>query len=733
MATTAIISPTITELSQYKQALDTANLAVDYERTCHQVEAITQQEAHRKLRVQILLLEDEIHQINDQLTTEQEQGEELHQQLDTANDQCAELEEDMQQLNQSVRTKTAQLDTLKAELSAMTTASSDATKLLTEKLALSREITLLKPEVESLRAQVRSQSEILSEKLALERQLTTTQVELENAQRTIERNAAKEAKNHDRTEYEIQLDEAHKEMLEIKKEKKLAEREVERLASELATAQDGVPATTKQIAKAATSAEMRAQLDDLKSELQEAIKARSEAEKQIESLNKKWEEAPSISEKPVKMTKKEEKLTELRSQISDLKDQLKAETKARQTIEAEAEKLKSWTVESKEPTGTVTVSSEVVELLESQIDLLRKDMQAEKKERQKAEQALEKESMAWQAQKSLLDDKLDAFRTKLRSTKERLKETQEQLKQAKSTAPAPAADKTARNPRKRGASHLDESSIGTPGDGAQAAKRNKRVGSLVHAAPGDKSSFSITPFLNRTMSLAPDTPEEPAEEPTKVPTITLELPAEAVDSPSMVTKKARKNVRKNNKPLSQASTSKHNARPRKSARAPTLEKVLEEPSVLENDAPLPVREDPQRDSTTNLVPDAIIAEPTQLSTQTLPTQTLSNTTLKLKAPTKTSSGARKSLASFATFTEEPTQEKRKKRKLGAGTTKTLFDEDDEDKMPSKPIPGRGLFGGAKALARPFVFGAKKGSGGMAAADVSFAFSPLKKDRRVGSK
>ena len=59
---------------------------------------------------------------------------------------------------------------------------------------------------------------------------------------------------------------------------------------------------------------------------------------------------------------------------------------------------------------------------------------------------------------------------------------------------------------------------------------------------------------------------------------------------------------------------------------------------------------------------------------------------------------RKSLMSFAAFTDEPEPEKKKKRKLlggGGGLGKTLFDVEG-DAMPAKLVPGKGLFA-ARAL------------------------------------
>jgi len=98
---------------------------------------------------------------------------------------------------------------------------------------------------------------------------------------------------------------------------------------------------------------------------------------------------------------------------------------------------------------------------------------------------------------------------------------------------------------------------------------------------------------------------------------------------------------------------------------------------------------------------------------------------------------RKSLLSFAALTDEPApaEKKKKKRKLlgggsSSGLGKTLFDEDDGDKLPAKPIPGKGLFAGRGLLGG----GKKKGllKGPFVTADDGFTFSPLKKDRKAAA-
>jgi hypothetical protein len=145
--------------------------------------------------------------------------------------------------------------------------------------------------------------------------------------------------------------------------------------------------------------------------------------------------------------------------------------------------------------------------LGSQLEELRKEMAKERREAQKTERELRKQATDWESQKTIMESKLDAFRSKLRSTKEQLKEAQKELEETQVMKPQvqpPPAKSTAVNRRKRQTAHFDpDASIGTPGNNGVHAVKRVRTSTL----PGDKSTFSITPFLNRTMSILPDTPD----------------------------------------------------------------------------------------------------------------------------------------------------------------------------------------------------------------------------------
>ncbi|MCJ1434812.1 hypothetical protein MMC27_004182 [Xylographa pallens] len=350
--------------------------------------------------------------------------------------------------------------------------------------------------------------------------------------------------------------------------------------------------------------------------------------------------------------------------------------------------------------------------LEAQVDSLQAELAKERREREKVEREAQKVTSEFDGKKTILDSRLDAFRNKLRMTKEQLKETQEELQAARATTRAqigmgPGTEailesiQTNRNPRKRSLAQLDtDAAIGTPGI-LPAAKKSKRGSTL----PGDKSTFSITPFLNRTTSIAPDSP------PTEQPTIEREQEgvedddAQATAAPTSdvspsahpATKIVKKEPKKNattKRPavLAAAKAAKSNNKSvtgRRLKIAPALEQVQEE----DNDENLPP-------ANQELIPaNEHVTQP-------------KNNHVELNDRAS----------------EEPTFIKKKRKLLGGGLAKTLFDDDDGDLVKGSD---RGLFGGAKgfgSFGRPLGNVKLGGRPGSSASGFG-AFSPLKKDKR----
>lgn len=471
---------------------------------------------------------------------------------------------------------------------------------------------------------------------------------------------------------------------------------------------------TEKLALSRELSNMKPELDHLRtqaSSYQQTLSEKLSLERQLNTVQVELENAQRAAQRAKDRQRKTGDYdATYETQLDELQKQLKDEKVARREAQRELERRKSEAASNERPSSRGKDSADD-ERLKAKVDELRKELSAEKKERAKSEKAIEKEKATWEAQKSILDEKLAQFRTKLRSTKEELKEREAELERMKSGAAANIAPTiTARakpvNPRKRAAAQMDPdaSNLGTPGDGLP-AKRGKKV-SAAGAMPGEKSNFSITPFLNRTMSVPPegDSDAEPARiNPT-------EATAAEDDDEATPTQAKKPPARKAAvpKPLAPAASAKTNAKPAPHRRikkttaavAPTLDTIV----------------------------DASPEKPSAQTAQQAPIP-------KLKA----NRPPRKSLLDFSTFNvDPPVQKKKKQRTLGnasflGGNTTTLFDEEDGDAPKAKAIPGKGLFGGrGMTFGRGGFANAKNRLKGplMVADDGSgFQFSPLKKDRR----
>ena len=557
---------------------------------------------------------------------------------------------------------------MQAELKALEDVTSDSDKILSEKLALSREISSLRPEVDHLRAQVESNSSLLSEKLALQRQLTTLQVELENEKRTSARTISKQGKKMEQDErLHSELEEVRRELTAEKKERlkaeaavASAEKAVEKVQADLESQQQAtekLEAKLEKLAKKDTKASKRdeandAALDELRQELEQEKALRVKAEKALKRAGSD------------------------NAEVEQLREELELEQKARQKAEKALKKTSQQT---------------------DQADDAQKVLEEEKRERKKQEKEYARTLAELQGRNTILDDKLSAFREKLRTTKEKLKEKEAQLERverAQTAPPAKEATKAAKNIRKRTAASVEpDTMLGTPGDAV--AKRFKRGASV--AAMAETSNFSLTPFMNRTTANitagSPIVEEDEDEEENAAP----------IKAPKL----------KASKPLAPAASAKANPKPRKKT---ALSSVLTS-----------VDEETRDPSSTNA------AAPTKI-----PLKDADNGTTALKPKKDSKAKPRKSLMSFANFTDDPAPEKKKKRKLGGTNAgKTLFDEDGEDDALPQPAglgalsSGKGLFA-ARALGKSVLGkgGNRPISGGFGAmSEEAFAFSPLKKERR----
>jgi len=408
----------------------------------------------------------------------------------------------------------------------------------TELKACLRDIDTYQAEINALNAATISSTKLLTEKLALSRELSALKPELEHlrSQATSQQNVLA-----DKLSLQRELSTAQ---VELEQEKRTIQRLVQQKNDDSANGEE---------------------VEELRQQL---AKEKKQAQKLERKISKRANE---------KSTADAALVDEFESVKQELEDAKRRTQQAERKLE-EASKSHSTSEDNI-----------------AQLDQLRIDLAKEKKALAKAEREQLKKSSEWDVQKETLETKLDAFRNKLRSTKEQLKEAQDELERREQAKFAESAAATkariagraasvepTQNPKKRNIARFDpDMTIGTPGNGGPAAKKPRTTLSTV----GDKSIFSITPFLNRTMTILPESPNavmnttinELAEEAEKESSKDQEKgkqPAAAkkkVDTKEAVGGKATSKS-KAVKPLKESS----NARTNAVVKAPALDKVVEE-------------------------------------------------------------------------------------------------------------------------------------------------------------
>ncbi|OAL38506.1 hypothetical protein AYO20_02155 [Fonsecaea nubica] len=221
------------DTTEIAQSFETTKLELAYEHALRATERIYEEERVRGLHVQLLLLEHE----NDGLREQAESGEDEQHHLRETNEELqgrlADVEADFQQAQVDLKARLRDLEYLKTEVNVLNAASSDASKLLAEKLALSRELNTLKPELEHLRSQNSAYQKLLSEKLALQREVSSLQVELETEKRTVQRLKAQEKSSSlEDSELMAEVESLRKELAKIQRDAQKTERESRKRTSD---------------------------------------------------------------------------------------------------------------------------------------------------------------------------------------------------------------------------------------------------------------------------------------------------------------------------------------------------------------------------------------------------------------------------------------------------------------------------------------------------------------------
>ncbi|OKL55738.1 hypothetical protein UA08_09116 [Talaromyces atroroseus] len=137
---------------------------------------------------------------------------------------------------------------------------------------------------------------------------------------------------------------------------------------------------------------------------------------------------------------------------------------------------------------------------QQQLKKLQEELRKEVDERRRVEQETHEKSIAWEEQKKSLEERLQMVRKQLRSTKDKLKEHQSELRISQGLPKSDTSRQSVASDRSTslgyaGATFDPAMTIATPG----AVKITKK-GQKPSANLGEKSVFSITPYLRRNRS-----------------------------------------------------------------------------------------------------------------------------------------------------------------------------------------------------------------------------------------
>ena len=290
------------------QSIKTAELEQAYHQSLRAIERIYEEDRARELRVQILILED----ANDDLQTELDKYdgdvEELEDDNADLRDQLADVETELSRVQMDLKAQHRDLEHVRAEVTALNATSTDATKILLEKLSLARQLSTLKPELEHLKSQTTNQQNVLAEKLTLQREISAMQVELDTEKRAVYRLKSQgKASGDEESALAAEIDDLKKELAKTKK------------------------VAMKSDKQATEVFELKAELERLKKEAQQADKGIVNVDELRKELTKVKKDAQKTEKEQIKKTSDwdnqketmEGKLDAFRNKLRSTKEQLR--------------------------------------------------------------------------------------------------------------------------------------------------------------------------------------------------------------------------------------------------------------------------------------------------------------------------------------------------------------------------------------------------------------------------
>ncbi|KAJ1326690.1 FYVE and coiled-coil domain-containing protein 1 [Microdochium nivale] len=656
------------------------DLEVKYLQHMNDLAILNKDEDIRRLRVQNFLLGDDNSILVEQIALNDTANAEITAERETL---VVEIEEQLETIlsqESQIRRHERDFAQLNAELQSMTSVTKDSANLLAEKLALSREVAVLKPEIEHLRSQVNHQQSTLAEKLSLERQVNTLEVELANEKKATKR-VLEKRESIDRVEDELRkkLRDAEKRLTTEKAERERIEDQLENERRHHQFARDSQDTTRE------SESDLRKKLQDMQKQLRQA---KEESERIKDEMETQQNVSKKANKKAAAGTAVEE---ELRTELSTTQAKLEAVLKDKSNYKAESDKA-----------------------------------------------VAEAESNADAQQR-----KFEKLKTKFRELQEELKQSKADLRAAQLAQAAleedlkkrnPAAAQTIRTKKGHDNAHgeFSQITIQTPGAYDPSNARRGKKPQYLPTRLGEKSDFTITPFLNRSKDLE-ESNEEINEEPvdsvlggqrgpaTIQPQPSSpqpeEAPAEAAD------------VDDEQEPEQAIPVPKPRGRPKKT--------VTETVAKEADDQPAPKAKSKKRKSLEQTRADAKPFDPDNMPLAKKPKVKLAKSKVAPASaaadkddednddePAAATTAAPSVSASAPAFGDNNT----KKRRRNLGTAKTLFDEDDGEIPAVEPVAAT-----AAAAVRVPMSNTKRAKTHIAGVQNAFAgastFSPLKRHRR----
>lgn len=360
-------------------------------------------------------------------------------------------------------------------------------------------------------------------------------------------------------------------------------------------------------------------------------------------------------------------------------------------------------------------------------DQVKEQLDEAKRELEKLKKEHTRELREVRGECDMLEGRVEDTRSKLKKTQGDLKDTRAELASCRAeleeARKALATNKTSKKSvtmkehpigKKRAQDlSMEDISIGTPGPDEATLRRPSKKRGAECALVGEKSTFSITPFLNRTKNLSENMSDELSElhSPTgkstgaSEPVAFQDVAPEAGDSMSM-------------EPIEEAAEPDHQAeddavaeeeeQPKAQKARGRPRKALDEAPTTKKNMPVQAKRKARVAKTSSRI--EMIAEVDEADEpETEPIEKPKKVPGLLKSNPATASSRNGN---------DDADTRKKKRKMLGGGNKTLFD--DEEAEPA-PRPAKIQMGAGRRLKAPL--GNVRGAFGGA------TFSPLKKDRR----